>query len=691
MAKLEKASKQQNEAKAEADQALTNARAVADRYNVTYTVLDKPEDIFVKVKKAKDAGVIPEGETSEEHSEREIKTKRALVSKTLKKTEDEMVDKEITSPEELTALQDAGKLHGFSGWSVEKKDKEGNIIKVPSMNDKTNVYEWVKGAKAVCRIIPAIILGFLFLFGQSPAYAEVAATDEGVLGKDRWSIQNDGDFVPGADSDYDIGASGAEVNRMFVDNITLGGVNYTSLATGTDGNWTNGGLDTTLDAAPTKFIATHSSGDFASTTLTPSGLTASKVVVSGAGKTLASSTVTTTELGYLASVTTPTGTGALVLATTPTLVTPEIGAATGTSLVLSGALSASTTVTATTGITSSSTITLQNSETIKNATDGTVQVASNATAATLEVYAAGTANEDATLLLRADASADNGDDWQIVSDGATNSLFLQNDTSGAQATILTLSNVGLLTTTGDVLVAGTTPLVTIGDAGEEDTAVKFDGNAQDFSFGLDDSADKLVVSLGGTLGTTNRMAFNSADLNIVLGDASAADVAFIVDGNAIDFSYGIDDSADTFSLSVGSTLGTTEVFKADGTTITFTDIVVNSAAVTNNGATILDGSVDIGSVTTFTDSDATPDVTGSAYWNTNTTGVTITDFDGAGLADGQIITIISKGAITYDVTASGLVGGTTDLVTANTDLTQWIYNGTDWYLIQFTDQSDNLA
>jgi len=116
-----------------------------------------------------------------------------------------------------------------------------------------------------------------------------------------------------------------------------------------------------------------------------------------------------------------------------------------------------------------------------------------------------------------------------------------------------------------------------------------------------------------------------------------------------------------------------------------------TTSINVTGATILDGSVDIGTVTTFVDSDATPDVTGSAYWKTNTTGVTITDFDGTGLADGQIITVVSKGAITYDVTASGLIGGSTDLITANTDLTQWLYDGTDWFLVQFTDQSDNLA
>ena len=54
-------------------------------------------------------------------------------------------------------------------------------------------------------------------------------------------------------------------------------------------------------------------------------------------------------------------------------------------------------------------------------------------------------------------------------------------------------NVGLT-------LGGTTPTLTIGDIGAED-AIVFDGNAQDFHVGLDDSADDLVIGVGA-LGTT---------------------------------------------------------------------------------------------------------------------------------------------------------------------------------------------
>jgi hypothetical protein len=61
-----------------------------------------------------------------------------------------------------------------------------------------------------------------------------------------------------------------------------------------------------------------------------------------------------------------------------------------------------------------------------------------------------------------------------------------------------------------LVIGGTTPSLTIGDAGTEDTKIVFDGNAQDFHIGLDDSADDLVIGLGSSLGTTTHMAFDEA-------------------------------------------------------------------------------------------------------------------------------------------------------------------------------------
>ena len=51
--------------------------------------------------------------------------------------------------------------------------------------------------------------------------------------------------------------------------------------------------------------------------------------------------------------------------------------------------------------------------------------------------------------------------------------------------------------------------VTIGDASASDKKILFNGNAQDFHIGLDDSADSLTIGLGSALGTTSHMVIDS--------------------------------------------------------------------------------------------------------------------------------------------------------------------------------------
>ena len=51
--------------------------------------------------------------------------------------------------------------------------------------------------------------------------------------------------------------------------------------------------------------------------------------------------------------------------------------------------------------------------------------------------------------------------------------------------------------------------VTIGDASASDKKILFDGNAQDYHIGLDDSADSLIIGKGSALGTTTSMAIDA--------------------------------------------------------------------------------------------------------------------------------------------------------------------------------------
>mgnify|MGYP003115882130 CR=1 FL=1 len=50
---------------------------------------------------------------------------------------------------------------------------------------------------------------------------------------------------------------------------------------------------------------------------------------------------------------------------------------------------------------------------------------------------------------------------------------------------------------------------TLGTGAASDKKIVFDGNAQDFHIGLDDSSDSLTIGLGSALGTTSHMIFNA--------------------------------------------------------------------------------------------------------------------------------------------------------------------------------------
>ena len=82
-------------------------------------------------------------------------------------------------------------------------------------------------------------------------------------------------------------------------------------------------------------------------------------------------------------------------------------------------------------------------------------------------------------------------------------------------------------TNSSLALKGTTPTLTIGDGGAEDTKIVFDGNAQNFYMGLDDSADDLLIGLGSTVGTTPAIAINENN-KVTLPDGQ---MEIIIDGN----------------------------------------------------------------------------------------------------------------------------------------------------------------
>ena len=93
---------------------------------------------------------------------------------------------------------------------------------------------------------------------------------------------------------------------------------------------------------------------------------------------------------------------------------------------------------------------------------------------------------------------------------------------------MTQTKVELIDAKNSVTISGSTPSLTIGDAGAEDTKIVFDGNAQDFYIGLDDSTDDLVFGKGSALGTTQAIAIDE-NMDVAIGPTS--NVTITNDGN----------------------------------------------------------------------------------------------------------------------------------------------------------------
>ena len=119
---------------------------------------------------------------------------------------------------------------------------------------------------------------------------------------------------------------------------------------------------------------------------------------------------------------------------------------------------------------------------------------------------------------------------------------------------------------GAVVVKGTNPSLTIGDAGAEDTKLVFDGNAQDYYVGLDDSSDSLVIGLGSAVGTTPAMTINSSQ--------------------EVTFAQNITGTLATAAQTNITSLGTL-------TTLTVDDITINGSTISDSGDLTLDVGGDI--------------------------------------------------------------------------------------------------
>jgi len=197
-------------------------------------------------------------------------------------------------------------------------------------------------------------------------------------------------------------------------------------------------------------------------------------------------------------------------------------------------------------------------------------------------------------------------------------------TSGSGVTIdgVLIKDGGI---TGDIQLSGTTPSLTIGDAGAEDAKLVFDGNAQDFYIALDDSADDLLIGKGSAVGTTPAVAIDeNLQVKIVATTAStsATTGSFIAAGGAgvaADLHVGDDVTliSDSAVLGFGADKDTT-LTHTDGTGLTLNStnkLCFNDATQYIQGAsgTVLDiaATDEIELTATLLDVNANLDVSGT--------------------------------------------------------------------------------
>jgi len=181
--------------------------------------------------------------------------------------------------------------------------------------------------------------------------------------------------------------------------------------------------------------------------------------------------------------------------------------------------------------------------------------------------------EDSTLLFDGNAQ-----DYYVALDDSADDLVIGLGATVGTTPAISIDENQLVTTHAGITMAGTTPTLTIGDAGAEDTKIVFDGNAKDFYIALDDSADKMVIGEGSTVGTNSILTIT--DDSITIGDAAAVDTKIVFDGNAQDYYIALDDSADDLLIGLGSAVGTTPAISIDEN-----QLVTTHAGITLAGTT----------------------------------------------------------------------------------------------------------
>ena len=452
-----------------------------------------------------------------------------------------------------------------------------------------------------------------------PAMARTTiSTDTGHLGNSQWSITSSGELIPN-DNTYTIGNA-----SYYPGTIYLGGVGKSSWGS-VISPWEESGGTLFPTSYPHKMIFTGSTGNLAVTGVT---VNSGDLTFGENGGTIKNETDTkftfTESNDTLDLVLTSTGTvvqtsdGPIILRPessaadgdvffytggdaddyveikTATADTPSINfvGCNGTITAASGSMSFGNETIYTSGTASAATVVAVDftftgyGETISCDTDDVVRVKSDDEATILRVE--GYESKDAYLQIVSDDGDNAGDEWEFQADESTNSLIIGNDTSvtGTSVTKITLATSGILTTTGDIIVEGTTPKVEIGDGGAEDNILLFDGATNDVYVGVDNSAsDSLVIGTGTTVGSNSLMTISVTPTQVTIGSGRENDQSIVLDGSAVDWYAGIDDTDDDFTIGTGSTVGTNAILSIayDTPTVTLGDGIAEDSKFVYDG------------------------------------------------------------------------------------------------------------